>query len=68
GGRGGPAEHVRAHLVGARVNVSVARVWNQVWEPREGVDEAVRASVHYFNTEEEVEVLVREVKERQGRG
>ncbi|WP_433701727.1 aminotransferase class V-fold PLP-dependent enzyme [Nocardiopsis sp. CA-288880] len=66
--RGVPAEHVRAHLVGAGVNVSVARVWNQVWEPREGVDEAVRASVHYFNTEEEVEVLVREVKERQGRG
>lgn len=66
--RGVPAEHVRAHLVGAGVNVSVSRVWNQVWEEPVGVDEAVRASVHYFNTEEEVEVLVRELKERQGRG
>ncbi|MFF8763528.1 aminotransferase class V-fold PLP-dependent enzyme [Nocardiopsis dassonvillei] len=51
------AEGVRAALGEAGVRVSVSRLWNQVWEPGVGVDEAVRASVHYFNTEAEVEAL-----------
>jgi selenocysteine lyase/cysteine desulfurase len=56
------AEGVRAALGEAGVRVSVSRLWNQVWEPGVGVDEAVRASVHYFNTEAEVEALADAVK------
>jgi selenocysteine lyase/cysteine desulfurase len=42
--------------------VGVSRLWNQVWEPGVGVDEAVRASVHYFNTDEEIARLAEVVK------
>ncbi|PDP85004.1 aminotransferase [Glycomyces fuscus] len=56
------AEAVRAALGEEGVRVSVSRLWNQVWEPEVGVDEAVRASVHYFNTGEEVERLAEAVK------
>lgn len=57
------AEQMRARLGRSGINVSVSRVWNQVWEQAPQEDEVVRASVHYFNTEDEVEVLVRALKE-----
>ncbi|WP_444963984.1 aminotransferase class V-fold PLP-dependent enzyme [Nocardiopsis sp. M1B1] len=60
--QGVAAEGVRAALGEAGVRVSVSRLWNQVWEEGVGVDEAVRASVHYFNTEAEVEALADAVK------
>ncbi|WP_275040762.1 aminotransferase class V-fold PLP-dependent enzyme [Nocardiopsis salina] len=60
------AEWVRASLARAGVNVSVARVHNQVWEHRGLPEEVVRASVHYYNTEEELAVLVGAVAERVG--
>jgi len=40
------------------VNVSVTNVGQQRFEPR-GAATAVRASVHYYNTEDEVERLLR---------
>lgn len=56
------ARRVREALSASGVNVSVSRVTNQVWEQRRSVEEVVRASVHYFNTEAEVESLVRVVE------
>lgn len=60
------AEWVRAYLVREGVNVSVSRVHNQVWEYPELPEEVVRASVHYYNTEEELAVLVGLVAQRVG--
>ncbi|WP_241474697.1 aminotransferase class V-fold PLP-dependent enzyme [Nocardiopsis xinjiangensis] len=60
------AEWVRAYLARAGVNVSVSRVHNQVWEDARMPEEVVRASVHYYNTEEELAVLVALVAERVG--
>lgn len=39
------------------VGVTVSRVSNQVWEEPTQVPERLRASVHYYNTEVEVEAL-----------
>lgn len=60
------AEWVRAYVARAGVNVSVSRVHNQVWEYPQIPEEVVRASVHYYNTEEELAVLVALVAERVG--
>ena len=58
------AEEVRRHLAGRRINVSVSRIGSTRtdFEAR-GLDEVVRASVHYYNTREEVDALVRAVAE-----
>lgn len=60
------AEWVRAFLARKGVSVSVSWVHNQVWEYPQIPEEVVRASVHYYNTEEEVAVLVDLVAQRVG--
>lgn len=57
--RGHSAADVRATLAAQRVNVSVteASAARLDLDPR-GIDELVRASVHYYNTDEELERLV----------
>lgn len=54
---GRASSRVRDALWERGVCVSVSRVSNQVWEEPTQVPERVRASVHYYNTEEEVEAL-----------
>ncbi|WP_239643872.1 aminotransferase class V-fold PLP-dependent enzyme [Nocardiopsis kunsanensis] len=64
--RGVGAEWVRAFLAREGVNVSVSRVHNQVWEYEGLPEQVVRASVHYYNTEEELAVLVDALARRVG--
>jgi selenocysteine lyase/cysteine desulfurase len=54
-----PARDVQASLAAAGVNVSIVTTHSARLdlEPRK-IDEMIRASVHYFNTEEEIERLV----------
>jgi cysteine desulfurase / selenocysteine lyase len=57
--RGHAAEDVRATLAAQRVNVSVTDASAARLDlDRRGIDELVRASVHYYNTDEELERLV----------
>jgi selenocysteine lyase/cysteine desulfurase len=53
-----PAEEVRKALAGRGVNVSVSRESSSRFDlPERGLAEAVRASLHYYNTDEELERL-----------
>jgi selenocysteine lyase/cysteine desulfurase len=57
-GRG--AADVASALRRERVNVSVLPAsWARLDFERRGLDEVVRASVHYYNTSEEIERLIR---------
>ncbi len=61
---GVPSGQVKEYLRGRRINVHTSTIRSalldmQAW----GVDEVVRASVHYFNTEEEVDTVVHTLAE-----
>lgn len=57
------AAAMQAHLSAAGINVSVARPAGAPLDMTDrGVDEAVRASVHYFNTDDEIDAMVDEVE------
>ena len=53
-----PAEAVKAALATGRINVSVSdATWTRIDMDGRGISALVRASVHYYNTEEEIEAL-----------
>jgi selenocysteine lyase/cysteine desulfurase len=58
------ASQVQAELLQRRINTSVASVFSaRIDMEQRGLAEVVRASVHYFNTEDELDRLVGAVAE-----
>jgi selenocysteine lyase/cysteine desulfurase len=56
---GVPAAEVRRRLAAAGVNTSVSGATSAQFDlPSRGLSELVRASVHYYNTEEELDQLI----------
>lgn len=56
---GVPAQQVQRHLADSGVNTSVSYASSARWDlSRRGLPELVRASVHYYNTEDELDRLV----------
>ena len=56
------AARVKAALRAARINVTISPARGTLLDMRaRGLSEVVRASVHYYNTDEEVERLTAEV-------
>lgn len=57
---GVPAQDVQRHLARSGVNTSVSHASSARLDlPRRGLSELVRASVHYYNTDDELDRLVR---------
>ncbi|ANP56553.1 aminotransferase class V [Streptomyces griseochromogenes] len=57
------ADQIASVSAAQRVNVSVSRTTSTRLDmERRGLEEVVRASVHYYNTEEEITALVRAVR------
>jgi selenocysteine lyase/cysteine desulfurase len=57
------AEDVKRRLAAERVNVSVMEAASaQLDFGERGIDEAVRSSVHYYNSDEEIDLLVAAVR------
>jgi cysteine desulfurase / selenocysteine lyase len=54
-----PPGQVQRHLAGSRINTSVSYASSARFDlPRRGLPELVRASVHYYNTESELDRLI----------
>jgi cysteine desulfurase/selenocysteine lyase len=58
-----PATEVRAKLAAKNINVHIGLAKSTLYYMnRKGLDGIVRASIHYYNTEEEVELVCRELR------
>jgi cysteine desulfurase/selenocysteine lyase len=56
---GVPAAKVQQRLSQKRINTSVSGVTSAQFDlPRRGLSDLVRASVHYYNTEAEIDRLI----------
>lgn len=56
---GVPAQEVRDRLFDEGINTSIALSSGARWDlPHRGLDDLVRASVHYYNTEHEIDRLI----------
>ncbi|MEV4365279.1 aminotransferase class V-fold PLP-dependent enzyme [Nonomuraea sp. NPDC049625] len=61
---GEPAEEIKERLAGRSINVSVSRAPSTLLDMTDrGLSSVVRASVHYYNTEEEVDRLLEELSD-----
>ncbi|MEV4573334.1 aminotransferase class V-fold PLP-dependent enzyme [Nonomuraea jabiensis] len=59
---GEPAEQIKERLAGRSINVSVSRAPSTLLDMTDrGLSSVVRASVHYYNTEEETARLIEEL-------
>ncbi|WP_020657599.1 aminotransferase class V-fold PLP-dependent enzyme [Amycolatopsis benzoatilytica] len=57
-----PADQVKAHLQAAKINTSVTHATSAQYDfAARNLPDLVRASVHYYNTEDEIDRLVSEV-------
>ncbi|MCZ7628997.1 MAG: aminotransferase class V-fold PLP-dependent enzyme [Microthrixaceae bacterium] len=64
---GETARQVSGRLRSAGINTSVTAQSSAVFDlPERGLDDVVRASVHYYNTESEVDRLIAEVADPSG--
>ncbi|EOD62957.1 aminotransferase class V-fold PLP-dependent enzyme, partial [Amycolatopsis vancoresmycina] len=60
---GTPAAEIKARLAEANINTSLStRTSAQYDFTARGLPDLVRASVHYYNTEDEIDLLVRQVE------
>ncbi|OQP61343.1 aminotransferase V [Niastella vici] len=58
-----PATEVRAKLAVKNINVHIGLAKSTIYYMnRKGLDGIVRASVHYYNTEEEIEIVCQELR------
>lgn len=61
---GKSADEVREYLLGKKINVSWNGVSNTYLDmTARGLNEIVRASIHYYNTEEEVDTFIKELQQ-----
>lgn len=61
--RGIPAAEVKTKLAAKNINVNIGLAKSTLYYMnRKGLDGIIRASVHYFNTEEELELVCRELR------
>ena len=61
---GRPAPAVKAYLHGRKINCSVTdAAWTRIDMDSRGIPELVRSSVHYYNTEGEIDALAEAVAE-----
>lgn len=59
-----PAEAVKAALAGKNINVSITSLSSTRFDlEKRGIDEMIRASFHYYNTEEEIDRLIEVLRE-----
>jgi cysteine desulfurase / selenocysteine lyase len=64
---GVPAAEVQAHLARARINTTVSAVTSARWDlAARGLPAIVRASVHYYNTKDEADLLCAELSRLPG--
>ncbi|MFF3209715.1 aminotransferase class V-fold PLP-dependent enzyme [Streptomyces sp. NPDC002886] len=64
-----PAEVIRARLAERRINVwKIVGHHTPIYMAQRGIDTAVRASVHYYNTPDEIEVFGRALRAAVGAG
>ena len=59
-----PAEEVKNQLRKRKINVSVAEASGTLLDMEErGIEKLIRASVHYYNSEEEIDIFCHAIKE-----
>ncbi len=59
-----PADAVKAALAGKNINVSITSLSSTRFDlEKRGIDEMIRASFHYYNTEDEIDRLIEVLRE-----